>query len=99
MRDYELLCIYEPRLAEDALTALKGRVQKYFDANECEIESEDEWGLRKLAYPIGKHEEGVYCLYNFKCKPDNVSTLRNQIKLTQGVVRFVIVRREDDARC
>ena len=55
------------------------------------IDSVDEWGKRRLAYPINKQEEGVYTLIKFTCTPEFPAELDRVYKITDGVLRTIIV--------
>ena len=54
------------------------------------LESVDEWGKRKLAYPIEDETEGYYVLYTYSCKPDFPAELDRVLKITDGVLRSLI---------
>ena len=54
------------------------------------LESVDEWGKRKLAYPIEDETEGYYVLYTYSCNPDFPAELDRVLKITDGVLRSLI---------
>ena len=80
---------------EEEITALvekfKSLIEKY-----GEIESVDDWGKRRLAYPINDLTEGYYVLVNFKAKSDFPTELERVYGITDGIIRDIVVRREED---
>ena len=52
-------------------------------------------GKKKLAYPIKKNEEGLYMLINFEAKPELVSELERVYRITDGILKFIVVRKEN----
>lgn len=94
MTKYEILYITDPTLTEEKLAAVHDRVKKQIELGGGEIESTDDWGMRRLAYPIKKLEEGRYTLLNFQTETQSVKPLDKQLRLMQGLLRFVIVRKE-----
>ena len=61
------------------------------------IDSVEDWGKRKLAYAIDKLTEGDYTLINFQMDPASIAELDRVLRIMDGVVRFMIVRRDDRA--
>jgi len=60
----------------------------------CEIERMEKWDERKLAYPIKRTKRGIYILVYFRCEPSEISELRETIRLSETVVRVLIVKPE-----
>ena len=58
------------------------------------LDSVDEWGKRRLAYPINDETDGYYVLYNFESAPSFIAELDRIYKITDGVLRSIIVRKE-----
>ncbi|MCL2871299.1 MAG: 30S ribosomal protein S6 [Coriobacteriia bacterium] len=95
MRTYELLLILNPTLNdEDRATTLE-RIGNLVRENGSEPDTVEEWGKRKLAYEINKLNDGDYVLYEFKAEPANVAEIDRVLGITDAVVRFIIVRRDD----
>ena len=92
---YETIFVIDSTKTEDEITALiekfKSLIEKY-----GEIESIDDWGKRRLAYPINDLTEGYYVLVNFKSKPDFPAELERVYGITDGIIRDIIVKREED---
>lgn len=94
-QSYESILILSTKLGEDGI---KAAVQKFTDmitaASTPESVSVDEWGKRRLAYPINYENDGYYVLYNFTCKPDFPAELDRVYKITDGVIRSLIIAKE-----
>lgn len=92
---YETIFVIDSTKTEEEITALvekfKSLIEKY-----GEIESIDEWGKRRLAYAINDLTEGYYVLVNFKSNPDFPSELERVYGITDGIIRNIVVRREED---
>ncbi len=95
MNKYETIFVIDSTKTEEEITALvekfKSLIEKY-----GEIESVDEWGKRRLAYPINDLTEGYYVLVNFKAKSDFPVELERVYGITDGIIRNIVVRREED---
>ncbi len=92
---YETIFVVDATKTEEDITALvekfKSLIEKY-----GEIEGVDEWGKRRLAYPINDLTEGYYVLVNFKSKPDFPAELERVYGITDGIIRNIVIRREED---
>ena len=95
MRTYELLLILNPTLNDEDRAAALERINKLVADNATELGNVEEWGKRKLAYEIDKLNDGDYVLYEFKAKPSNIAEIDRVLGITDAVVRFMIVKRED----
>ena len=93
---YETLFVIDPDLTEEATRAL---VEKFTSliASNGEIESTDEWGKKKLAYPINDKTEGYYVLVNFKSEGTLPSELERIFGITEGILRSIVIRHETKA--
>lgn len=92
MRGYELMYILDPTLDEEATKALIGQIEGFVKNEGATVESTDPWGKRKLAYRIGKFQEGYYVLNRLKAEAKSVSELERRLRVTAGVLRFLTVR-------
>lgn len=93
---YETLFVIDPDLTEEATSALVEKFTSLIAAN-GEIESTDEWGKKKLAYPINDKTEGYYVLVNFKSEGTLPSELERIFGITEGILRSIVIRHEDKA--
>ena len=92
MRKYETMYVIDPTLEEDAVHELVERFSKIIEDRGGEIEKVDEWGKRRLAYPIEDHNEGYYVLVNFSAEPDLPEELERVYKITDEILRYLIIR-------
>lgn len=90
---YETVFILSTSLGEDGITAMVQKFKDLIEANGT-IDSVDEWGKRRLAYPIMKQEEGYYTLVNFTSAPEFTAELDRIYKITDGVLRSLIIKKE-----
>lgn len=91
MREYELMFIVEPLLLGEQLEPIKTRIKEIIAADGGEIASFDEWGKRKLAYPIKKTKDGIYLLCKFKSAAPTINVLDKYLKHLQQLLRFRII--------
>lgn len=94
MAKYETMLVTTATLDEEATAALVGKFKSLIEANGT-IDSVEDWGKRRLAYPINKENEGIYTLINFTSAPDFPAELDRVYKITDGVLRSMIVAKED----
>lgn len=96
MRDYELLCLLPPDVDEQRTEAVLSRIRGSVEGQGGTVEKVDLWGKRRLAYEIQGHRDGVYALVQFKAEPDSVRELERVLRLTDDVMRHVVVRLDED---
>jgi len=96
MRNYESLYIVHPEVVGDELTALMGKFQKILSDQQAEIVKQDNWGVRKLAYPIKKVERGNYIQVLFSAGPEVVAEYERRLRLDEQILRFLTVRLDRD---
>ena len=85
---YELLFTISGNLVEDDYKALCEKFVTLINANGTDV-TVDEWGKRKLAYPINYITEGYYVLVNFKSEPTFPLELERVLGITEGVIRYM----------
>ncbi|NLP26807.1 MAG: 30S ribosomal protein S6 [Clostridiales bacterium] len=88
--NYEMIVVLNNKLGEEAIKALIEKFKQMIESNEGTIEEINEWGKRKLAYPIEDEIDGYYVLYNFESKPDLPAELDRVFNITEGVLRSLI---------
>ncbi len=88
-RQYETVFIMTPVLSEEQMKEAVSKFQDYLKKQGAEIVYEDQWGLRKMAYPIQKKSTGFYHLIEFKADPQLVKDLELQLKRDERVIRFL----------
>jgi len=94
MRKYESLFILRPDLEESKRVELIEKFKSIVNAD-GEIGTVEEWGMRKLAYEIEKFREGYYILFNFKANTTLPAELERNFKISEEVVRYVVINREE----
>ena len=92
--NYEAMYILDPSLNEEAVAALVAKFKAVVEANGT-VSEVDEWGKRRLAYPINDEEEGVYTVINFTSEPSFPAELDRVYKITEGVMRSLIIAHEE----
>lgn len=98
MNTYETVFIASPLLAESALADLLGKFQGLLTENGATVEHTEQWGLRKLAYPIQKKSTGYYFLMQFSAESGKiVETLETAYRRDERVVRFLTFRLDKHA--
>lgn len=91
MNSYELAVLYDPDLEVD-LEKATGRVEKILSDNGASVTNVDNWGKRKLAYPIKKHESAVYVIYTVEIPAQSVRKIESTLNITDEVIRFLITK-------
>ena len=91
---YEVLYIIDPEIGEESIAALVEKFKAMVEA-EGTLLSIEEWGKRKLAYLINDKPEGYYVLMNLESKPELPAELDRVFKITEGIMRSLIVAVED----
>lgn len=91
MRKYESLYIVHPEVVGDELTALVDKFQEVLTGQQAEILKLDNWGVRKLAYPIAKQGRGCYVQTIFQAEPQVIAEYERRLRLDEKVLRFLTV--------
>ncbi len=90
---YETVIVTTAKLGEEGNTALVERF-KALIAEHGTVQSVDDWGKRRFAYPIQKQTEGYYTLLNFESNPEFTAELDRRYQITDGILRTIIVKRD-----
>lgn len=91
--NYEVLYIINPTLGEDETAALVAKFKELTEARGTVTEV-DEWGKRKLAYPINDLEDGYYVLMTFTADPAFPAELDRKMRIDTGIMRSIIVSKD-----
>lgn len=91
MNSYEIAVLYHPDLEID-LAKAEDRIKKILADNSGEITKTDNWGKRKLAYPIRKQDFAVYVFYTVNIPSENVAKVEQTFNITDEIVRFLIIK-------
>jgi small subunit ribosomal protein S6 len=96
MRDYEMMFIMKPDLTEEVSTEIKARLHKIIEDFGGEFTEEaGGWGKKRMAYRIEDYAEGIYCLWHFKGTPETVQELDRVIKISDSLMRHIIIRKDE----
>jgi small subunit ribosomal protein S6 len=92
VRDYELMYIVRPTVAEDQVGGVTDRVGNMITGLGGEVAEVNPWGKRRLAYPIEDHEDGYYVVSQIRMAPNRTRELESQLRITDDVIRHILVR-------
>lgn len=95
MSKYELMFVIDPTLEDEKKDAAVEAV-KVIIAEAGEITDTDVWGLRKLAYPINKKNEGYYVVMHFNAQPELPKELDRRLRISDNFMRHIIVNLDEE---
>lgn len=95
MRTYETIFIVHPDLAGDAYTAAVEKFKGVLTDQGAEILKVDEWGTRKLAYPVKKQTRGSYVLVAYEAGPTVTAELERRMRIDDAIIKFQTVYLEN----
>lgn len=93
-KKYELMVILKPLLPEDIRAVIQKKLEKHVKDAKGSVSAIDVWGKRHLAYPIKKHEEGYYIVYQLTLEPEKVDKFQKELKLMNDILRFLLINLE-----
>ncbi len=93
-RDYELGFILNPEVSEEQTRAILGRVEQVVANYSGQIVRVNQWGRRRLGYPIEHHRDGFYVFIDMILTPESVIELDRTLKVSEEVLRHLIKRRD-----
>ncbi len=91
LRDYELVLVFSPQVAEDGIEAAIGKVSQFIVEKGGTLSAVEQWGKRRLTYPIKHFMEGSYVLTRFKLKPKLTKELVANLEISEEVLRHLLV--------
>ncbi|BDV02132.1 MAG: hypothetical protein HPAVJP_0210 [Candidatus Hepatoplasma vulgare] len=91
MRKYEVMLLFQPTLDKDMLFQEMSEAEKQLGGT---IIRKDEWGLRKLAYPISKFLEAYYVIYYIETEPVNIIEFKKMLTIKKEIIRNMIIKHE-----
>ena len=97
MNSYETLFVVDCSLGEDTVKELVNKFTTLIADNGA-IDSVDEWGKRRLAYPINDKNDGYYVLVNFKSEGSFTAELERIFGITEGILRSIVIRHVEDKK-
>ena len=93
INSYEAVIVISLKLGEEAVNETVKKFKELIEKN-ATVEKVDEWGKRRLAYPINKETDAYYVLFNFKSDAEFPAELDRITKITDGVLRSMIIKKE-----
>ncbi|MEE8349083.1 MAG: 30S ribosomal protein S6 [Acidobacteriota bacterium] len=99
MRRYEVAVVLAPTLTEEEVDQSIETFQKIAEEKQAQVADVDNWGKRKLAYPINKYTEGIYVILTLE-EPaaESVAELERRFKVMESVIRFLTIRVDLDLK-
>ncbi len=98
MLQYETIFITDPNLPAEEVEALVKGYEQLAASVKGKVLKAENWGKRRLAYPIRRHEEGVYVLMVIECPADLVKELDRRYRMNDRILRHLTVRVEHEAQ-
>lgn len=93
-RDYELGFILSPEVSEEETRSILDRLQQIVTQYDGQIVKVNQWGRRRLAYPIGRHRDGHYVFSDMILTPETVIELERTLKVSEIVLRYMLIKRD-----
>jgi small subunit ribosomal protein S6 len=94
LNKYETIFVVNPDFDEEQTAEMVSKFKTLIEEN-GEVEDVDEWGKRRLAYEVMDFSEGYYVLINFSSVPDFPKELDRIYKITDGVIRHLIIKKDE----
>lgn len=86
MRNYELVCIFDPNNS----AAMTEDIKNIVTSQGAVVNEVEEWGSKRLAYEIDRHKDGYYVLYHMSAEPAVIKPLDHDLRLREDIIRFRI---------
>lgn len=93
-RKYEVVFVLNPKLSEEGIVSTYNKIKNLIETS-ATLDGIDEWGRKRLAYEIDDQREGIYYLVRFTAEAEFPAELERVLKLTEGVMRFLVTRQDD----
>ncbi len=97
MNQYETVFILTPVLSEEQMKEAVKKYEDFITGNGAEIVHRENWGMRKMAYPITKKSSGFYQVLEYKQEGDLIAKLEVEFKRDERVLRFLTVKLDKHA--
>ena len=95
LNKYESIYIVNPNVEAEGIKSLVEKFNALIESEGGKVLETNEWGMKKLAYPIKKFTQGYYVLVNFEAKAEFIDELERIYKITDSVIKFITIRKED----
>ena len=95
MHQYELVTVLSPQLGEEELPAAVERINNFIVSRGGEVTHVDQWGRRRLAYPIQRFNEGMYVVTELTLDSTRAAELDANLRISEEVIRHLLVRADE----
>ena len=96
MQTYELVAILDPRMDADQSAAALAKIDVAVTNGDGQLLANEEWGIRRLAYPIKQFREGNYILRKMRIESSEAVSLNESLRSSEEVIRHLIIKIDDD---
>jgi len=93
---YETVCIVKPDVGDEIVKGIIQKISAAVEADNGKVVKVDEWGRKRLAYPIQKKNEGFYFVIEFNCTAETSRELGRLLKLNEDVLRYQTIRLDEE---
>jgi small subunit ribosomal protein S6 len=94
LREYELVVVFNPDMEEEALSSSLEKLSGWIDAKGGTVTTQEQWGRKKLSYPIKRFREGIFVLTQYQGGPQLNRELEGNLKFAEEVLRYLLVKKE-----
>src|SRR5881397_1431 len=98
MRNYEIMFIVNPTVAEEEIDKINTQVAGIVTSGGGAIEKIEKMGKRRLAYEIDKHREGYYVLFVIAANGDIIKECERRLRVMDPIIKYITVRTDEEAR-
>ncbi|HEY7913693.1 MAG TPA: 30S ribosomal protein S6 [Blastocatellia bacterium] len=98
MRVYEVLFIVAPNTEEDDVNALVTQMSDVLTGQGATISKVDRMGRRRLAYPIGKFNEGIYVVLTVEGTGSEIAEVERRMRVNDAIIRYITIRIDEDLK-
>ena len=98
MRTYEVVYIAAPSTSDDDLAKLNAQLEKVISDLGGTLTKTDNWGRKKLAYKIGKYDEGVYVVLYIEGSGKEIAEVERRLRVSDAIIRHMSVRTDEDLK-
>lgn len=96
IRSYEMMYIVRPDLSEDRTTEVINKYRDMLAANGATDQQIQVLGKRRLAYPIDRHNDGIYVQVNYKAQGNQVAVVERNMRLSEEVIRYLTLKLDEE---
>jgi small subunit ribosomal protein S6 len=90
VRNYELVYVIRPDLNQEEMGTVRSEVRGHVESMSGTVEKEDSWGKRQLAFEVKDFTEGVYNVLQLKLPPETPAKLKEQLKIDERIIRYML---------